>query len=262
MKTENIKIKPQWNKSKEEIWNEKFADLEDSSQKRDIRFNKRPIFYYAGVAAVILAILLPSIAFFYTKNITVPRGEHYMLSLPDGSQAVINAGSKLSYKPLWWQISREVNLEGEAYFNVEKGNRFKVYSGSETVTVLGTSFNVFSRPGKYEVACLTGKVKVEASTQSVILTKGMQTIFNEGLLKTTENSNIEEKIYWTSNKFVFNGEPLINVIREIERQYNIEVVVPENINYIYSGNFTKLDNPEQVLQIIQEPFGIKLKIKN
>ena len=262
MKTENIKIQPQWTKSKEEIWNEKFADLEDNSQKKQIHLYKRPFFYYAGIAAVILFIILPSVAFFYTENIIIPRGQHHTVNFPDGSQVVINAESKLTYKPLWWRISREVNLEGEAFFTVEKGNKLEVHSGSGNVMVLGTSFNILSRSGRYEVACFNGKVKVEVGTQSAVLTKGMQTVYKDSLLKTTENVNIEEKISWANNRFVFHNEPLINVIREIERQYNIEVVMPANTDYIYSGNFTKLDNPKQVLQIVQEPFGIQLKIKD
>ncbi|NDV67700.1 FecR family protein [Dysgonomonas sp. 25] len=260
MKTENIKIKPKWTKSKDEIWAENFAGLEDDGKKK-IPLYKRPVFLYAGVAAILLVILIPSIAFLYTKDITVPRGQHYTLNLPDGSRAIINAESKLTYKPFWWRVSREVTLEGEAYFDVEKGSRFEVKSGTATVTVLGTSFNVLSRPGQYNVACLSGKVKVEAGNQSVILAKGMQTIFENSTLQSSNSNDIEQKIAWTNNKFVFNEEPLIHVIREIERQYNIEIVAPENINYIYSGNFTKLDNPEDVLQIVQEPFGIKLKIK-
>ncbi|MDH6535718.1 DUF4974 domain-containing protein [Parabacteroides sp. 52] len=260
MKTENIKIKPKWTKSKDEIWAENFAGLEDDEKKK-IPLYKRPVFLYAGVAAVLLAIIIPSIAFLYTKDITVPRGQHYTLNLPDGSRTIINAESKLTYKPFWWRISRDVKLEGEAYFDVQKGSEFEVRSGSEIVMVLGTSFNILSRTGQYNVACLSGKVKVKAGNQSVILTKGMQTVFENNTLQSVENEDIEQKISWTKNKFVFNEEPLVNVIREIERQYNIEIVAPENINYIYSGNFTKLDNPEDVLQIIQEPFGIKLKIK-
>lgn len=260
MKTENIKIKPKWTKSKDEIWAEKFAGLQ-SDERKKVPLYKHPVFLYASVAAVLLIILLPSIAFLYTKEVTVPRGQHYSLNLPDGSQVIINAESKLAYKPFWWKLSRVISLEGEAWFNVEKGNSFAVQSSSGTATVLGTSFNVLSRPGHYNVACLSGKVKVEVGSQSTILTQGMQTILEKGLLHSTKSDNIRQKISWTNNTFVFNEEPLINVIREIERQYDIEVIVPENINYIYSGNFSKPENPDEVLQIIQEPFGIKLKIK-
>lgn len=259
MKIENIKIKPKWNKSKEDIWAEKFAGLQDDETKK-IPLYKRSAFLYTGVAAILLLILIPSVAFLYTKEVIVPKGEHYTLTFPDDSQAIINAESKLTYKPLWWKISRKIKLEGEAYFQVKKGNKFEANTHSGTVTVLGTSFNIFTRSARYDVACLSGKVKVESENQSVILTQGMQTVFKEGILQSVINEEIEQKIGWTNNMLIFREEPLINVIQEIERQYDIEVIIPENMNYIYSGNFTKPDNPEEVLQIIQKPFGIELKI--
>lgn len=259
MNIEKIKIQPTWSRSKEEIWAEKFAGLEDEKDNR-VPFYKRSLFRYASIAAILL-ILLPSVAFLYSKEVVVPKGEHFALTFPDGSQATINAESKLTYKPLWWRLSREVRLVGEAYFQVEKGKEFKVHASRGIVTVLGTSFNVFTRSARYEVACLSGKVKVDSDNQSVVLTEGMQTVFKEGVLQAVNNEEIMQKIGWTNNRFIFREEPLIHVVQEIERQYDIKIIVPENMDYIYSGNFTKPDHPEEVLQIIQEPFGIELKIR-
>ena len=68
-------------------------------------------------------------------------------------------------------------------------------------------------------------------------------------------------ICWTEHEFVFLSTPLNQVIEEIERQYNIDILVPENMDYSYTGNFSKLEDPGQVLEIVGKPFGIKFKIK-
>lgn len=260
MRVEDIKIEPKWRESKEEIWAEAFESLKEH-EREVTQPKKRPFALYMSVAAVVLMVILPMAAFLYSEDIVVPKGEHHALTFADGSKAIINADTKLSYKPFWWRISREVKLTGEAYFEVERGQKFVVYSNSDRVTVLGTSFNIFARGSNYNVSCLSGKVEVESRKESVILTEGMQSSLERGRLLTTESEEIEQSIGWVENRFTFNQTPLREVVKEIERQYNIEIMVPEKIDYIYSGNFSKLDDPEEVLHIIQEPFGIKLKIK-
>ena len=144
MKADDIKITPKWSKSKEDIWDSVFEGLEETPKVIEMAPRKRSLWFYAAASIAAIAIILPSIAFFYTKNEVAERGTHLAVVLPDGSKVDLNAESKISYKPLWWFISRDVELKGEAYFEVEKGSTFDVRSGQYTVSVLGTSFNVFS----------------------------------------------------------------------------------------------------------------------
>ena len=261
MKTEDIKIKPQWEKSKEEIWDNLFEELEDTPKVIEMAPRKRSIWFYAAASIAAIAIILPSIAFFYTKSETAERGTHLAVVLPDGSKVDLNAESEISYKPLWWMVSREVKLKGEAYFEVEKGSTFDVHSGQYTVSVLGTSFNVFSRANKFNVTCLTGKVNVSDKSESVILTPNMQAFLNESKLTLTDITNAKDVINWKQGKFVFIGVPLQEVVLEIERQYDITVSPNSGLNQSYSGNFTKTENPNEVLKIVGKPFGIEFKIK-
>lgn len=262
MKTDDIKIKPDWSKSKEDIWSDKFAGLEDETPAPIIKLSSRRIWQYAAAAVVAIALLVPSVSYIYTDSVTAPKGEHLAVTLPDGSTVQLNADSRISYKPLWWKISREVKLDGEAYFEVAKGRTFAVVSGDVTVQVLGTSFNVFARGERYNVTCLTGRVSVSKLSQSVVLTPGMQAVFTDRKLTAIETAYIQDAVSWTENRFVFSGVPLPDVVAEIERQYNIEVLATGmKPDYLYSGNFSKTDDPVQVLQIVGRPFGVEFKIK-
>lgn len=261
MKANRIKITPKWSKSKEEIWANVFEELEEVSEVTKISSPKRSVWLHAAASIAAIVIILPSIAFFYTKSIVAERGSHVSVALPDGSKVDLNAESKISYKPLWWFITRDVELTGEAYFEVEKGSTFNVHSGQYAVSVLGTTFNVFSRAGKFYTTCLTGKVNVSDKSESVILTPNMQASWDNGKVIAREVENAQESINWKLGKFVFVGVPLQEVIQEIERQYDIEVSPNSNLDYLYSGNFTKANDPNDVLTIVGKPFGIKFKIK-
>lgn len=261
MKTENIKIKPQWEKSKEEIWNDLFEELEETPKVIKMVPRKRNIWFYAAASIAAIAIILPSIAFFYTENKIAEKGIHLAVVLPDGSKVELNADSEISYKPLWWMFSREVKLKGEAYFEVEKGSTFNVHSGEYTTSVLGTSFNIFSRANKFNVTCLSGKVNVSGKSESVILTKNMQALWDSNRLIAKDIEDAVQSINWKQGKFIFIGVPLQEVIQEIERQYDITVSPNSGLNQSYSGNFTKTEKPDDVLQIVGKPFGIKFKIE-
>ncbi len=259
MKTENIKIIPKWNKSIEEVWNDKFANIEDKSRQK--LKSRQLTIYYMAIAVIVILLIIPATAHFYTKEIIVPKGKHLVTELPDGSKVTLNAESSICYKPLWWSISKEIKLTGEAYFEVTKGKTFEVQSNAATVRVLGTSFNIYARSKKYNVTCLTGKVEVFDHKQSVILTPNMSTTLDNGNFTSYKIDNVKESIGWINDQFSFNSVPLIEVIKEIERQYNIKIVTPDNLDYFYTGKFSKTNKPDDILKIIEKPFGIKLKIE-
>lgn len=259
MKTENIKITPKWRKSKDEIWDEVFSDLDDSETSPKV---KRLSFWkYAAAAVITIMIAGSSFAYLYTTTETAVRGMHLAVTLPDGSNVNLNADSELKYKPYWWFASRNVKLKGEAYFEVTHGSRFTVQSGQNAVRVLGTNFNVFARNDKYSVTCLTGKVEVSANRETALLTPNMRAVYNNKKLTVDETANAAQSIGWTQNKFSFIGVPLTDVVQEVERQYDIRVTTTSKLDYLYTGNFSKTKEPEEVLQIIGKPFGITFSIK-
>ncbi|MEM9931461.1 MAG: FecR domain-containing protein, partial [Bacteroidota bacterium] len=102
----------------------------------------------------------------------VAVGEKLEEELPDGSVVYANAVTTLSYSPQEWSSARDVQLKGEAFFEVEKGSNFTVNTPQGTVEVLGTSFNVLAREDIFEVICYTGKVRVTAGERTAELSPG------------------------------------------------------------------------------------------
>ena len=256
MEIVNIRIKPLWPKSKEEIWEERFEHLAEPKKRF---FMQIPIWYYAA------SLLIPFIlfGFLYTVNESTARGEHVAIQLPDRSTVTLNSESKLSYKPFIWFISRKIGLEGEACFEVKQGRQFSVLSGQNRVNVLGTTFNVFARTEIFRVNCLTGQVEVRAGQETVVLNPNMQAVFFDGALSLDRDVTPARANGWMQGKFVFVETPLKEVIAEVERQYNIQVTPNIFPNHYYTGSFSKTDNtPEDILKIIGKAFGIIFSYDN
>ena len=141
----------------------------------------------------------------------------------------LNAGSKIIYSGNRFNTSRKVKLTGEAYFQVSKGNTFKVVTKEGTITVLGTIFNVKSRDEKLSVFCYEGKVKVKVKDQfkAVYLTKGKKTTKLPGeIFQDAQPISKNEGFTWNKGLFYFQNTNLKEVIAEVSRQYNVETYVP------------------------------------
>ncbi len=257
------KLQISWESPKEEVWD----DLSKRLKEQPI-IKMRPNIARWQIAIAAIFILSISISFFmrsYTKDYNAINGKHLTASLPDGSTIYLNAGSKISYKPYWWFMERGVKLSGEAFFKVKKGETFSVESTLGVTTVLGTSFNVFSRGEYYEVTCVTGKVKVQANStqQSVVIHPSQKASIQKlGQLKVEENINTENARAWMSNRFVFTSAPLTNVFEEIERQYKVEIILPKGHSLQYTGSFEKEKSVKEVLELVCRPFNLKVEKKS
>jgi len=182
---------------------------------------------YAAAACIGL------VAFFALYNPTttvgVGNGEQLVYTLPDNSTVNLNAASTIAFKAGDFDGDRVVNLEGEAFFEVEKGQSFKVITPNGTVEVLGTSFNVNARNGQLEVVCRTGKVKVTAKGSEQILTKGLGTklTVDKAALEEKYELNVEQQINWING--VFNKVNFSKVIAELERQFDIQITCDKEL---------------------------------
>lgn len=256
-----LKVIPKWTKTKDEIWKESFESLtdDDMCHSRNVVFLKRWL-RYASIAAAVFLVFFSSLAFLYTQEIVVGRGEKMALVLPDGSDVLLNAESVLRFKPYWWYVNRGVELVGEGFFEVAKGKKFRVNSENGVVSVLGTSFNVFSRKSDYRVACVTGKVGVETAKYKTVLLPNQECVMESDALLVKENKNVVRNISWVDGMFYFENAPFTQVIAEIERQYDVSIKVPAHADYFYTGNFSKSLSVEEVLEIVGTPFAIVLEI--
>ncbi len=254
------KLQISWDVSKDEVWNDLSQEIK---QAKVIKMqNKKPVYLWAIAASVILLLGLTALMRFYTQTLYSPAGMHLTAQLPDGSKVYLNADAQISYHPYWWKIKRTVNLKGEAFFEVKKGEKFSVQSAMGTTEVLGTSFNIYARDKRYEVTCVTGKVKVSdnKSGKSLQIKPGEKAeLKTNGQLKLKENVNTDNVKAWISNRFVFTSVPIDDVFKEIERQYKVEIILPkEELNLLYSGSFEKSASVKEVLYFVSRPFGLNV----
>lgn len=179
---------------------------------------------YAAAAAILLVTTL----FFWPADNLIEyataKGEQIRGQLPNGSTFVLNAASTLAYNPDIWDTERSLQLSGEAFFEVEKGKPFKVNTSNGVVKVLGTKFNVWSRKQGLEVKCHTGKVAVSAPDNSTqVITENESIKIIKGKLLKKQTITAPAKPSWTTGLSKFRNVPLIIVLEELERQFNVDI---------------------------------------
>ncbi|MCI5059393.1 MAG: DUF4974 domain-containing protein [Flavobacteriales bacterium] len=260
------RVKPPFSRSKEDVWAEMEAQMEETKQPVEDHPKVVSIFKkYRFAVAASVALFLGVSAFlkFYTKEINTQLGEHMVHELPDGSKVTLNVGTQLSYQPYWWIFDRTIEMEGEAFFDVQKGERFRVISKAGITEVLGTSFNINTR-NYYNVYCKTGKVKVENRTSKediIIQPNELVQIKGAEPLRVIKVSKPNVILGWKEMKFIFDKENIMNVFAEIERQYNVEISLEldDELGQKFTGVFNRKENVKTTLDIICQTFGWQYK---
>ncbi len=251
--------------SADEVW----SRLEEKIDRDVQPAPSRPLSLSPRVWAVAaaLALLLATGAILRFASVTVycPPGHTRQVILPDNSVALLNADSKLSYKRFWWPVSRQLTLTGEAWFKVTKGKKFTVRSPQGSTTVLGTRFNIFARDNTYKVACISGKVQVKArkTKKSIVLNPAEEAaVTPEGNIIYHKNIDLEPVVAWKNGVFIFTGTPLADVIKEIERRYNVHIKAETDLNRSYTGSFPDTIELKKAMELICKPFGLKFAVDN
>lgn len=207
------------------------------------------IFKYAAAIVVIISAALAwytyqkvqkpaQIAITYFTKTTL-KGEKVKLILPDSSIVYLSAGSKLIWPSRFIKGSlRNIRLEGEAFFEVKRDTTspFVVHSGQMQTQVLGTSFNIYAYPQDhtFSVAVRTGKVSVSANSQGKmkqlsLLTPGMKLFYYLNKQNYSLGSEpITDINSWIKNNFVFKDASLPNILRSLERYYNVNIELQSN----------------------------------
>ncbi len=254
--------------SPEQAW-EGLMDRINSEATDNERFlvpntEKKNAFQWAYWAVGIAALFL--VGFFGIRNtpnpISISAEANSILTyeLPDQSMVTLSAGSSVSFIEKNWEDKRELSLIGEAFFEVEEGSQFTVITNSGEVAVLGTSFNVKQRDGLFEVSCATGKVAVSSASAQGILNPGQRARLTNNKLETKPIS-INEIGAWRTGDFYFDQTPLASVVKELERQFQIDITLSPDISErIYNGYFNK-DNLTEALQLVFMPMGFKFEIE-
>jgi len=175
---------------------------------------------------------------------STPMGGQYQLTLPDGSNVWLNAGSSITYPTAFPGNKREVKITGEVYFEVakDKNKTFRVTTGDQEIEVLGTHFNInaYADEDHIKTSLLQGAVKVN----KVLLQPGQA--FTHGKVEPT---NVDQDIAWKNGVFNFNNQTLAQVMRQLARWYDLEIVYPQGIpKKEYGGEIGRNLTLDQVLK--------------
>jgi len=175
--------------------------------------------------------------------------------LPDGSVVVLDQGAELRYNEAW--DSRELSLKGEAFFTVQKGAKFTVKTDQGTVSVLGTSFNVYADHANLQVECFTGKVKVTSGNTEEILTKGLGVKLRNNALTSPYTHNINEPAF-QSDLLQYTQADLVRVIEDVEVRFGVEVNVTSDISLEeFTGQF-EVSDANKILGLVAKAMGMDL----
>lgn len=244
-----------WKESDQQVWQRLESRL-DQAHPEAVRLISRRWSY----AAAILILALSSGLFlrFFEKTVETSKAEHLTHQLPDGSTIELNSESTLTYKPYWWRFNRALNFDGEGFFMVQKGKKFTVKSEFASTEVLGTSFTIFARQDQYEITCYTGKVKVtsDSSFEKILTPNEELEINRDGRSIVNNKAELEDPSPWIIGKFIYTGEDLSRVLKEIQRQYNVNIEFRGKSNYTYTGEVNIKKDLNTTLDLVCKPFKI------
>ncbi|HMH22746.1 MAG TPA: FecR family protein [Puia sp.] len=261
--------------------------------------NRRWLWIVSGAAAAVIAFflfggklwLLPVKRGYIKEDrlsaqntVSTKRGSKSKVQLPDGSQVWLNADSRITYDESFQGASREVQLTGEAYFDVvkDKEHPFVIHTSSIDIKVLGTTLNVrsYTNEKNTEAALIRGSIEItlrNSPDKKIILRPNEKLVVQNGKasviagktgIAAGEDDNepmmvlgkvhfikkdtVASDILWVKNKLAFDGESLKNVALKIERWYDIRVVITdENLkNTQYSAVFED-ESLRQVMEALR-----------
>ncbi|PTT02282.1 anti-sigma factor [Pedobacter sp. HMWF019] len=204
--------------------------------------------------------------------IETPRGGKYQINLPDGTRVWLNSGSALKYPLNFTGHFRKVELKGEGYFEVakDKTKPFLVKTTQQEVEVLGTHFNISSYTDEAVVktTLLEGSVKVKATlvdskvSSQEILKPGQQSQLRSNQLKIGP-ADLESVMAWKNGDFVFEGDDLKSIMRQLSRWYDVEVIYQGNFENLHFGGYvSRSKNISSVLNIMASTGKVHFKISD
>lgn len=196
------------------------------------------------------------------NTISTPRGGQYQVILPDGSKVWLNAASSLRFPTAFAGKVREVQLAGEAYFEIapNKDMPFKVEVNHVEVKVLGTHFDVmaYSDEPAIRTTLLEGEVEVSKGNNRVVLKPGQQASSSLGSDRINVNvADVEQATAWKDGLFFFHSTNIQSVLHQIARWYDVKVVYKGETNAYLNGMISRNTELSQVLHMLEVTSNLK-----
>lgn len=201
------------------------------------------------------------------NTLSVPRGGQVIhLTLSDGTKIWLNSESSLRFPVVFQNDQRNVEITGEAYFEVAKDpkRKFIVKSANFETEVLGTHFNVntYSDESSSKITLLEGSVKVSLPDNftSIILSPGQQATVNSGIAKSAV-TNMDAIVAWKDGMFVFDNLNIAAIMRQLSRWYNFSLNYTGDVqNKHFTGSISRSESTAQVLHMLELTDVIHFKI--
>lgn len=256
-------------------------------KNRAYKNRRKKITRRVGLMSVAACILISVVLFRFVKNtqqsesgitaeeveyreIRTEKGQRTRVLLSDGSVIHLNGDSHLRIPEIFrGDDIRTVYLEGEAFFEIPKKEHitFRVITAESVATVLGTKFNVLSYPEDEEVTVVVAEGKVslgylnKPGAESVVVTENQKGIIGYGDAPTiSEVENLSIYHGWTEGELVFEQEPLLQMIRKLERWYGIDIELVEPDKRITDKKLTASFSQNQPVDDVLQSISLALDL--
>lgn len=192
------------------------------------------------------------------EEVITARQDKLQIVLSDGTQVWLNGGSRLKYPSRFAADCREVDLSGEAYFEVTKDSLrpFTVRTVSSKVEVLGTSFNVSAETERKCVATLVeGQVRMQDTDEhKVVLAPGQQAVLDEKGGWKVEEVDVRYFTAWKDGKFAFKDASLETILEKLARYYGVQFRFENSqvAALTYTTIIKQYENVEDALLILEK----------
>lgn len=203
------------------------------------------------------------------NTISTPRGGSYEIVLPDGSKVWLNAASSVRFPTVFAGEKREVQITGEAYFEVagDAAKPFVVKQGEVEIQVLGTRFNVMAYHNEpdVKVTLLEGAVRVkqQATGREQMMKPGEQAqIGQDGRMRLVAGADVKETVAWKNNLFWFDNDDVQAVMRQLSRWYDADIVIKDDIPDLFTGSIPRDMTFSKVFEVLQQTGSIQYKIED
>ncbi|MGL5682245.1 MAG: FecR family protein [Marinifilaceae bacterium] len=202
------------------------------------------------------------------NTLHVPRGGEYRLTLADGSKIILNSETTLRFPDKFGDKSREVYLDGEAFFDVEKQANcpFIVHAHGRSIKVLGTRFNVNAHAvdRNFSATLVSGSIQVNNGVNDVTIRPSERYVEekNSGQIQIS-TVDVNDYISWLDGKVRFKNESLESIIVKLQRWFDFEVFyMTEDVKHLmFRGVINKYDTFSTVLNNLQMTTDIRFAIK-
>ena len=200
-------------------------------------------------------------------TLSTPLGGEYQLVLDDGTLVWLNAGSNLTYPSRFSDSIREVQLEGEGYFEVQPDARrpFIVHASDQRIQVLGTAFNVQAYANEPEnvTTLVQGSVMVRAGHDALRLRPGEQCMSDHHMhLKRQMSPSVKEATAWKNGYFLFEDADIRSIMRQLARWYDLDVEYADGLpDQSFGAILSRENDIGDILDVLEKTGAVHFRIQ-